>query len=164
MARLKLTECPHCLTHVLPGRDGLCPSCHESTADAPLNPMTKLRVGADTPVVDMCCTCARQTDERETITLRAAVGPTGFMRFLWMVLVTIFFFKAWRAFTQGERGRTPALEAHVGRCRECRRRGELIPEHVNRETDKVTLLVRREYRDLVEQRAKKARAPREARS
>jgi hypothetical protein len=54
-----LTECPHCLTVVVPKRDGTCPSCQRDTRDlrGADRDRTTVVIGEHSQLPSICCVC-----------------------------------------------------------------------------------------------------------
>jgi hypothetical protein len=156
---MQLTECPHCLTDVLPKKNGQCPSCRQSTLDQPHNPFCKLRATPRTPVAKMCSTCATATSETEEIDGSEHTAESAPLRFI-IILVLIFTLNWVKLFKLSGhlKGNDVIFGVRVGRCAACRKKdGRLIPQHINLAQRTMTVLVRREYRDAVRERIARAK-------
>jgi len=153
-----ITECPHCLTRVIPKADGTCPACQKHVRDTRgADPSrTSLRVSQGTVLPAICCDCGRQTERCVTVCLSSRGQQDqepGFAKTLmallvgWPVLLTLLF-RGMHILFRGVDS-TSLVQVKMPQCRACAQLGTPQPRYVDFANARMTFIVHKNLKDAV---------------
>ncbi len=150
--RSLLIQCPHCYFHVLPSRDGFCPSCHKDVHDlSGIDPsMTLMDIPDTMTLPDYCLTCARPTERRVKILSKVDRDKEPTILNFLKHLSLVFWAPAYAYAEYGDMdGTSPTVILDVPQCGECAGRGKPKPVHTDFENMCMTFIVHKKFKKKV---------------
>jgi hypothetical protein len=148
-----IVECTHCYTKVLPPLSGECPACGKNTKDiSGTDPTrTSLSIGHGEELPPFCCDCGNKTD-RFVKVIRSVSQKDGGVDSLRLIYFLLGWFLNVIFFILAARNRSSdVVVVRVPQCRDCRKNGSPKPISVNSEKLRMTILVNRHFKQLVDE-------------
>jgi hypothetical protein len=140
-----LVECPHCYSKVLPMSDGRCPSCQKDTREAKKEALTKVQIGPDTHLPDVCVLCGTDALQRVDVREGYQTGDSNFLIGVLLLFRPALWFAADKA-----RGEVKKLHVKVPVCGTCTTtRPRVRPTYVNFEQREMSFLVHADFADAL---------------
>jgi hypothetical protein len=141
-------DCPHCLTRVVVGSDGICPSCGKSALGVPPASSRVLVIKPGMRLPSICATCGSPTRDRESV--GASLGDRDAMYPLLSLFLVVLHPSRIFDLIAGAIEGTPELRYSVPRCASCNRRdGPLSARHVDVGERRVSIEVCSEFYRVV---------------
>ncbi len=150
---LSIVECPHCYTKVLPPLSGECPACGKNTNDITgTDPSrTSMSIGHGEVLPPYCCDCGNKTDRY--VEVRGAVsqkdGGAESQSLIYFLLGWLFSSQFFVLSTSNSS--SDLVTVRVPQCLYCRKNGSPKPIAVNSEKLRLTILVNRSFKQLVDE-------------
>jgi len=144
---MKVVDCPHCITRVMPSSDGTCPSCGKNTSDlSGTTPgLAQFTFDATQKLPSVCAICGEPGTTTRPLVLKAPLGSSNpaattglFFIFGWLVL---FFHVVIRPFLRRKMTiALPLCAAHSG--------GPLpVPSAADLDAKQVRIVVHKELKE-----------------
>lgn len=132
-----MTECPHCLTHVLVKADGTCPACGAKASGT--TPWTKLTVRIGQRLPAYCIRCGAGTERlRRVVRTRKRGGE----HLLVKLFVAVFYPGALSRVRPAEKH---SVAVHVPICDLCAAEGPIEPRSVDFEAFTMEFVAHRDF-------------------
>jgi hypothetical protein len=136
---------------VLPGSDGICPSCHQNTREAADDPeRTSIRVNQGDLLPDVCAQCGGHAEGYMQIYRSSSEANSASSRFLGMTIGLLFPWLQGSTLLSQDGQADSVVQVEIPLCSSCAKSCSPEPRYVDFRNARMTFVVRKQLREAIE--------------